>query len=212
MLTAINQAAPCVLLLDHVDQLLKEQNLRRFLDWSDGSIGSRQDGIFIIGLTSAPSELDPRVLHRPGRFDVQLDIPLPDVSLRKAHCLNEIRRLGENAIDFDSQEYRAATVTDLDSLAAEMAKRTEGGWSYAQLSEVFLSFSIERLALDPLTEQGNNKAVPFQQLLKHLSKSWETIRGKPDPATTGSASSTATSSSSSSSTRRTVIGTRLGRP
>ena len=41
------------------------------------------EGIFVIGATNRPELLDPALL-RPGRFDYQVEVPLPDSAARSA--------------------------------------------------------------------------------------------------------------------------------
>jgi AAA+ superfamily predicted ATPase len=84
--------APCVLFLDEVDALgLKRSNLARsagrgvvvqLLTEMDSTRGEN-DGVFVLGATNQPWDLDP-ALRRPGRFDRTVLVLPPDKSARSA--------------------------------------------------------------------------------------------------------------------------------
>lgn len=83
--------APCVLFFDEVDAL----GIRRSaLSGSSGmrpvvntlleemdSAGSVNDGVYVLGATNAPWDVDP-ALRRPGRFDRMVFVGLPDTGAR----------------------------------------------------------------------------------------------------------------------------------
>lgn len=84
--------APCVLFLDEVDALGQK---RSHLSHSAGrnvvvqllseldSLTHDNDGLFVLGATNAPWDLDP-ALRRPGRFDRTLLVLPPDAGAREA--------------------------------------------------------------------------------------------------------------------------------
>ncbi|MBO7656385.1 MAG: ATP-dependent zinc metalloprotease FtsH [Alphaproteobacteria bacterium] len=85
--------APCLLFIDEIDAIGqrrsqnsfndqdREQTLNQLLIEMDGF--SNETGIIVIGATNRPDMLDPALL-RPGRFDRQVHIDLPDMVGRKA--------------------------------------------------------------------------------------------------------------------------------
>lgn len=85
--------APCLLFIDEIDAIGqrrsqnsfndqdREQTLNQLLIEMDGF--SNETGIIVIGATNRPDMLD-QALLRPGRFDRQVHIDLPDLSGRKA--------------------------------------------------------------------------------------------------------------------------------
>lgn len=85
--------APCLLFIDEIDAIGqrrsqnsfndqdREQTLNQLLIEMDGF--SNETGIIVIGATNRPDMLD-QALLRPGRFDRQVYIDLPDLSGRKA--------------------------------------------------------------------------------------------------------------------------------
>ncbi|MFI5456042.1 MAG: CDC48 family AAA ATPase [Isosphaerales bacterium] len=90
------QAAPCIVFFDEIDTLVPtrgggdsqvtERVIGQFLAEIDGV--EELNGVLILGATNRPDILDPALL-RPGRFDLHLEIPLPDLEGRK-----EIFRIG----------------------------------------------------------------------------------------------------------------------
>lgn len=95
------ESSPCIIFLDEIDAVgrrrgsgfsqgghdEREQTLNAILVEMDG-FGSG-DGVIVIAATNRPDVLDP-ALVRPGRFDRQIAVPLPDVKGRleilKVHC------------------------------------------------------------------------------------------------------------------------------
>jgi len=84
--------APCIIFIDEIDAVgrhrgaglggghdEREQTLNQLLVEMDGFEGN--EGIIIIAATNRPDVLDPALL-RPGRFDRQIVVPIPDVKGR----------------------------------------------------------------------------------------------------------------------------------
>ena len=84
------QVAPCVLFLDELDALapargasfdgVADRVIGQLLTELDGIEGRR--GVIVVGATNRPELIDPAVL-RAGRFDLALELPLPDREARK---------------------------------------------------------------------------------------------------------------------------------
>ncbi|TXH03402.1 MAG: ATP-dependent zinc metalloprotease FtsH [Nevskiaceae bacterium] len=85
--------APCIIFIDEIDAVgrhrgaglggghdEREQTLNQMLVEMDGFEGS--EGVIVIAATNRPDVLDPALL-RPGRFDRQVVVPLPDVRGRE---------------------------------------------------------------------------------------------------------------------------------
>ena len=85
--------APCIIFIDEIDAVgrhrgaglggghdEREQTLNQLLVEMDGFDGN--EGIIISAATNRPDVLDPAVL-RPGRFDRQVVVPLPDIRGRE---------------------------------------------------------------------------------------------------------------------------------
>ena len=85
--------APCIIFIDEIDAVgrqrgaglgggndEREQTLNQLLVEMDGFEG--QSGVIVIAATNRPDVLDPALL-RPGRFDRQVVVPLPDIRGRE---------------------------------------------------------------------------------------------------------------------------------
>jgi cell division protease FtsH len=85
--------APCIIFIDEIDAVgrhrgagvggghdEREQTLNQLLVEMDGF--EANDGVIVISATNRPDVLDPALL-RPGRFDRQVVVPLPDVRGRE---------------------------------------------------------------------------------------------------------------------------------
>jgi cell division protease FtsH len=95
--------APCIIFIDEIDAVgrhrgaglggghdEREQTLNQLLVEMDGFEGS--EGVIVIAATNRPDVLDPALL-RPGRFDRQVVVPLPDVRGREQILKVHMRKL-----------------------------------------------------------------------------------------------------------------------
>src|SRR5512139_2771181 len=100
--------APCIIFIDEIDAVgrhrgaglggghdEREQTLNQLLVEMDGFEGN--EGVIVIAATNRPDVLDPALL-RPGRFDRQVVVPLPDVKGREQILRVHMRKvpLAEN--------------------------------------------------------------------------------------------------------------------
>ncbi|QKQ26476.1 ATP-dependent zinc metalloprotease FtsH [Candidatus Reidiella endopervernicosa] len=95
--------APCIIFIDEIDAVgrhrgaglggghdEREQTLNQLLVEMDGFEGN--EGVIVIAATNRPDVLDPALL-RPGRFDRQVVVPLPDVRGREQILRVHMRKL-----------------------------------------------------------------------------------------------------------------------
>ena len=93
MFEQAKKQAPCIIFIDEIDAVgrhrgaglggghdEREQTLNQLLVEMDGFEGS--EGVIVIAATNRPDVLDPALL-RPGRFDRQVVVPLPDLKGRE---------------------------------------------------------------------------------------------------------------------------------
>ncbi len=139
MFKQAKQTAPCLIFIDEIDAVgrqrgtglggghdEREQTLNQLLTEMDGF--GANEGIIIIAATNRPDVLDPALL-RPGRFDRQVTVNLPDVREREAilnvHAKGKI--LDENvklkAIAERTPGYSGADLENLLNEAALLAVR-----------------------------------------------------------------------------------------
>jgi len=95
--------APCIVFIDEIDAVgrhrgaglggghdEREQTLNQLLVEMDGFEGN--EGVIVIAATNRPDVLDPALL-RPGRFDRQVVVPLPDIRGREQILKVHIRKV-----------------------------------------------------------------------------------------------------------------------
>jgi len=95
--------APCIIFIDEIDAVgrqrgaglgggndEREQTLNQLLVEMDGFEGTV--GVIVIAATNRPDVLDPALL-RPGRFDRQVVVPLPDIRGREQILLVHMRKV-----------------------------------------------------------------------------------------------------------------------
>ena len=104
MFKQAKQTAPCLIFIDEIDAVgrqrgtglggghdEREQTLNQLLTEMDGF--GANEGIIIIAATNRPDVLDPALL-RPGRFDRQVTVSLPDqkerLAILKVHAKNKV--------------------------------------------------------------------------------------------------------------------------
>ncbi len=93
LFTQAKKSAPCIVFIDEIDAVgrhrgaglggghdEREQTLNQLLVEMDGF--EANEGVILIAATNRPDVLDPALL-RPGRFDRQVIVPLPDVKGRE---------------------------------------------------------------------------------------------------------------------------------
>ena len=121
--------APCILFIDEIDAVgrsrgaglgsgndEREQTLNQLLVEMDGFDAT--EGVIIIAATNRPDVLDPALL-RPGRFDRQVHVPLPDIKGR------------EEILKIHSEKVQMAENVDLSVIA-----RGTPGFSGADLKNL----------------------------------------------------------------------------
>jgi cell division protease FtsH len=103
MFKQAKEKAPCIVFVDEIDAVgrrrgaglggghdEREQTLNQLLVEMDGFEGN--EGVIVIAATNRPDVLDPALL-RPGRFDRQVVVPLPDVAGREQILKLHMRRV-----------------------------------------------------------------------------------------------------------------------
>jgi cell division protease FtsH len=103
MFEQAKKQAPCIIFIDELDAVgrhrgaglggghdEREQTLNQMLVEMDGFEGN--EGIIVIAATNRPDVLDPALL-RPGRFDRQVVVPLPDIRGREAILKVHMRKV-----------------------------------------------------------------------------------------------------------------------
>ena len=142
--------APCIIFIDEIDAVgrhrgaglggghdEREQTLNQLLVEMDGFEGG--EGVIVIAATNRPDVLDPALL-RPGRFDRQVVVPLPDIRGREAILKVHMRK-----------------VPLADKVDAQVIARGTPGFSGADLANL-----VNEAAL--FAARDNAKAVTMDHL------------------------------------------------
>ncbi|MFA7496698.1 MAG: ATP-dependent zinc metalloprotease FtsH [Acidithiobacillus sp.] len=131
--------APCIIFIDEIDAVgrqrgaglgggndEREQTLNQLLVEMDGFEGT--EGIIVVAATNRPDVLDPALL-RPGRFDRQVTVPLPDIRGREQILQVHMRKVpitpdvDPKVIARGTPGFSGADLANLVNEAALMAAR-----------------------------------------------------------------------------------------
>ena len=153
--------APCLIFIDEIDAVgrqrgtglggghdEREQTLNQLLTEMDGF--GANEGIIIIAATNRPDVLDPALL-RPGRFDRQVTVSLPDkdarIEILKVHAKNKV--LAKNiTLEYLAKRTPGFSGADLENLLNEAAllavRRNKKEITMAEIDE-----STDRVLMGP---------------------------------------------------------------
>jgi cell division protease FtsH len=148
--------APCIIFIDEIDAVgrhrgaglggghdEREQTLNQLLVEMDGFEGN--EGVIVIAATNRPDVLDPALL-RPGRFDRQVVVPLPDVRGRE-----QILKVHMRAVPL------------ADNVQASIIARATPGFSGADLANL-----VNEAAL--FAARGNKRLVDHEDFERAKDK------------------------------------------
>jgi len=188
------RSAPAIVFIDEIDAVgrrrgagvgmvndEREQTLNQLLAEMDG-FDERQE-VIVLAATNRPDVLDPALL-RPGRFDRQVTVPLPDRSGREGILRIHTRQL-HLAADVDLATL-ARTATglsgaDLANLCNEAAlvaaRRAHGEVAMADFDEAWDKILLggER---PPLRDAGERRVVAYHEA-GHALVAWRTAAADP---------------------------------
>ncbi|TKB49286.1 ATP-dependent zinc metalloprotease FtsH [Ferrimonas sediminicola] len=156
MFDQAKKSAPCIIFIDEIDAVgrqrgaglggghdEREQTLNQMLVEMDGFEGN--EGIIVIAATNRPDVLDPALL-RPGRFDRQVTVGLPDVRGREQILKVHMRK-----------------VPLAEDVKADLIARGTPGFSGADLANL-----VNEAAL--FAARGNRRLVSMEEFEKAKDK------------------------------------------
>lgn len=156
MFEEAKKSAPCLIFIDEIDAVgrhrgvgigggndEREQTLNQLLVEMDGFEGN--EGIIVIAATNRPDVLD-KALMRPGRFDRQINVNLPDYKGR------------QEILEVHAKKVQLASDVDLSVVA-----KATPGFSGADLANL-----INESAL--LTARANRKKITMQEVEEATDK------------------------------------------
>ena len=159
------QSAPSILFFDEVDALVPERRndagAGRVSERTAGQFLSEMDSlkdknVLVVAATNRPDLLD-RAMLRPGRFDLRIELPMPDAEARR-----EIFRIHAGRL-------RLGGDVNLDD--------------FAEKSEGFSGADIEALCrmagINALREAAGNNTDSFTIEARHFAEAWQDVAGSP---------------------------------
>ncbi|MFJ6413522.1 MULTISPECIES: AAA family ATPase [Terribacillus] len=150
--SSATRLAPMVLVIEDIDSMPDEVR-SYFLNTLDGA--TSKEGIFLIGTTNYPEEIDPGLINRAGRFDRGYEITLPDASLRSQY----VEKVGFLNL-LDQEEVDKVVV------------KTEG-FSFAQLKELFVFLAAAKHQGDEVSAKDIIKNMKREFKKSKSGKWWE---------------------------------------
>ncbi|VAX03525.1 Cell division protein FtsH [hydrothermal vent metagenome] len=168
--------APCIIFIDEIDAVgrhrgaglggghdEREQTLNQLLVEMDGFEGN--EGVIVIAATNRPDVLDPALL-RPGRFDRQVVVPLPDVRgreqilkvhMRKVPLADDVK---PSIIARGTPGFSGADLANLVNEAALFAARA---------NEIRVSMNDFERAKDKIMMGAERKSMVMSEAEKRLT-------------------------------------------
>ena len=160
MFTQAKKAAPCIIFIDEIDAVgrqrgaglggghdEREQTLNQLLVEMDGF--ENNSGVIVVAATNRPDVLDPALL-RPGRFDRQITLDVPDAKGReeilKIYARN--KQLSEINLKELARRTPGFTGADLENLLNEAALLTVR-YRRKKISMDLMDEAIERIVMGP---------------------------------------------------------------
>ena len=164
------QASPCIIFFDEIDAItpvrggsadshVTERVISQFLTELDGI--EELKGIVVLAASNRPDIIDPALL-RPGRFDVQLELPVPDEKARL-----EIFKI-------HTRDKPLANDVELESLA----KATEGlvGSDIEGICRSASTLAIREFVNRLGSKPKASEISTFKIAAKHFEQALETVR------------------------------------
>lgn len=180
--------SPCIVFIDEIDAVgrqrgaglggghdEREQTLNQLLVEMDGFAGN--EGIIIIAATNRPDILDPALL-RPGRFDRQIVVDVPDVRGRadilRVHTKNKplAKDVDLEVLARRTPGFTGADLANLVNEAALLSARR----SSREIGMQALEDSVERVIAGP--EKKSKVISPFEKKLVSYHEAGHALVGE----------------------------------
>ena len=134
MFQAARGAAPALVFLDELDALVGSRGIGSGSGGGGGLLATllvemdgvqAADGVLVVGATNRPGALDPALL-RPGRLDVQVEVPLPDAAGRA-----EVLAVHTRGVPLGRARRHLGDAQRQRALPRRIPPRARGGDAYA---------------------------------------------------------------------------------
>ena len=196
--------APCILFIDEIDAIgsrdsgeeggggsERKQTLNALLTEMDGA--KELKDVFVIAATNRVGDVDPALL-RPGRFNLVIDIPKPNLAGRQEilaiHAKKqELRAFTHIQNHVDSSVSRETFTIFDEKVSFEQIARETANFSGAQLEEL-LRMAAEIAENDARQLPEENDVYNHKITMRHLSRGIDKVKASSALASTGAKSKT----------------------
>lgn len=153
------QRTPCVIFIDEIDSVggkrtnsvlhpYANQTINQLLSEMDGF--NQNEGVIVMGATNRANDLD-KALLRPGRFDVQVTVPVPDYKGRKElfeHYLSKVRASLDIDVDMLCRTTVGFTGADIENLVNQGALKSATD-DMEVVTQESLEFARDKILMGP---------------------------------------------------------------
>jgi len=170
--------APCVIFIDEIDSVGQKrsnsvvhpyanQTINQLLTEMDGF--KQNEGVVVIGATNRREDLD-RALLRPGRFDVEVRVPPPDLKGREElfeYYLSKIKKGSDVVAEVLARRTTGFTGADIENMINQAALRAAiDGASFVSMSH--MEYSRDKVIMGPakknrIPDEEANRITAFHE-------------------------------------------------
>lgn len=170
--------APCVIFIDEIDSVgakrtnsvlhpYANQTINQLLTEMDGF--RQNEGVVVLGATNRRDDLD-KALLRPGRFDVEVQVPVPDLNGRKEILqlyLGKVKMADDVDVNVLARGTTGFTGADLENLVNQAALRAAIDEAEA-VSMNYLENSRDKVLMGPerksrIPDEEANQITAFHE-------------------------------------------------
>uniref|UniRef100_A0A6G1SC33 ATP-dependent zinc metalloprotease YME1 n=1 Tax=Aceria tosichella TaxID=561515 RepID=A0A6G1SC33_9ACAR len=167
------QRTPCVIFIDEIDSIGGKRSSSMFHPYANQTVNqllsemdgfNQNEGVIVIGATNRANDLD-KALVRPGRFDVQVTVPVPDYKGRKElfdHYLSKVRASRDIDIDTLCRTTVGFTGADIENLVNQGALKSATD-NMDIVTQDSLEFARDKILMGP--ERRNRLPDKEQNLM-----------------------------------------------
>lgn len=119
-----------IVIIEDIDSIITGRNRSEFLNILDGV--EVKSGMYFIGTTNYPDQIDPAFMNRSGRFDRTFEIENPSEEVRRAFYTN--RNIGELLSEY--KVYKDINIPDTNKGVVELFVKNSIGLPMASLKEI----------------------------------------------------------------------------
>lgn len=158
LFAAAKQRAPCVIFIDEIDSVggkrtnsvlhpYANQTINQLLSEMDGFL--QNEGVIVLGATNRRNDLD-KALLRPGRFDVEVMVPIPDFLGRQQIIELYLQKVLHKNVDIQkiASGTTGFTGADIENMINQAALRAAIDGADA-VSMKYLEYARDKILMGP---------------------------------------------------------------